>query len=109
MMTLKRKFQFIAIKSSIKILPVCCVDKECKWRLCATKLGNYYLFELRIYNSTHTYSLDMISRDHCHASSGLNGESIREIYEGVDRQYRPKYIIVDIQSKYNMGISYGKT
>ena len=96
MIALKRKFQFRIVKSSTKILLVCCVDKECKWRLRVTKLGNYDLFEIMIYNSTHTSSLDMISRDHRHARSGLIGESIREKYEGVGCQYRPKDIIVDI-------------
>ena len=71
-------------------------------------LGNYALFEIRIYNSTHTCSLDMISRDHRHASSALIGENIREIYEMVGHQYRPKCIIADIQSKYGVGISYDK-
>ena len=71
-------------------------------------MGNYDLFEIRIYNSTHTCSSDMISHDHRHASSGLIGESIREIYEGVSHQCRPKDIIADIRSKYDMGISYDK-
>ena len=66
------------------------------------------MFEIKIYNSTHTCSLDMISRDHRHASIVLIGESIREIYEGVGCQYRPKDIVVDIQSKYDVGISYDK-
>ena len=50
----------------------------------------------------------MISRDHHHASSGLIGKSIRKIYEGVSHQYRPKDIIVDIRSKYDVGIRYDK-
>ena len=50
----------------------------------------------------------MISRDHRHASRWLVGESIREIYQGVGRQYRPKDIVVDIQNKYDVGISYHK-
>ena len=50
----------------------------------------------------------MISWDHHHGSSGLIGESIREIYEGVGHQYRSKDIITDIRSKYDMGISYDK-
>ena len=50
----------------------------------------------------------MISRDHRHASSGLIGESIREIYEGVSCQYPPKDIIADIRSKYDVRISYDK-
>ena len=80
------------------ILLVCCVDKECKWRLHATKLGNFDLFEIRIHIQ-HTLIGFMISRDHRHASSGLIGEIIREIYEGVSRQYRLKDIIADIRSK----------
>ena len=83
MIALKRKFQFKTLKSSTKLLHVGCVDKECKWRLCAIKLGNSDLFQIRKYHSTHTCSLDMISRDHRHASSWLIGESIREIYQGV--------------------------
>ena len=34
------------------------------------------------------------------------GESIREIYEGVGCQYRPKDIIANIRSKYDVGINY---
>ena len=87
MIALKRKFQFKTLKSSTKLLYVGCVDKECKWRLRVIKLGNSNLFQIRKYHSTHTCSLDMISRDHHHASSWLIGESIREIYQGVGRQY----------------------
>ena len=93
---MKRKFQFGLLKALTKILLVCYIDKECKWRHRVTKLGNYDLFEIRIYNSIDTFSLDMISRDHCHASSGFIGERIREIYEGVGHQYCPKDIIADI-------------
>ena len=64
MITLKRKFLFRIVKSLTKILLVCCIDKECKWRLRSTKLVNSDLFEIKIYDSTHTYSLDMISHDH---------------------------------------------
>ena len=105
---MKRKFQAKTVKSSTKILLVCCVNKECKCQLHATKLGNSDLFEIRIYNSTQTCNLDMISHDHCHTSSGLISESIREIYKGLGRQYRPKDIIADIRSKYDKGISYDK-
>ena len=66
---LKRKFQFKTLKSSTKLLHVGCVDKEWKWRLRAIKLGNFDLFQIRKYHSTHTHSLDMISRDYCHASN----------------------------------------
>ncbi|RVW54259.1 hypothetical protein CK203_080126 [Vitis vinifera] len=51
----------------------------------------------------------MISRDHRHASCWLIGESIREIYQGVGHQYRPKDIVADIRNKFGVGISYGKT
>ena len=108
MIALKRKFQAITVKFSTEILLVCCVDKECKWKLCVTKLGNSDFFEIRIYNSIYTCGLDMISRDHHHTSNGLIGEIIREIYKGVGRQYCPKDIIVDIRSKYGVGISYDK-
>ena len=50
----------------------------------------------------------MISRDHRHASSGLIGESMIQIYEGVSCQYRPKDIIADIRSKCDVVISYDK-
>ena len=87
MIALKRKFQFKTLKSSTKLLYVGCVDKECKWRLHAIKLRNYDLFQIKKYHSTHTCSLDMICRDHRHASSWLISESIREIYQGVGHQY----------------------
>ena len=55
------------------------------------KVGNSDLFEIRIYNSTHTLiTWDMISRDHRHASSGLIGESIREIMKGLAVNIVPK-------------------
>ena len=38
----------------------------------------------------------------------LIGESIREISQGVGRQYRPKDIIADIRNKYGVGIRYDK-
>ena len=109
MIALKREFQLKTLKSLTKLLYIGCVDKECKWRLLAIKLGNSDLFQIRRYHSTHTCSLDMISRDHRHASCWLIGESIREIYQGVGHQYRPKDIVADIRNKFGVGISYGKT
>ena len=73
-----------------------CVDKECKWRFCATKLGSFNFFQVMKCHPMHTCRLDMMSRYNCHASSWLVvGESMRQTYQ-VGRQYRPKDIIGDI-------------
>ena len=84
------------IKSTTKLLVLQCVDNECKWRFCATKLGSFNFFQVMKCHPMHTCRLDMMSRYNCHASSWLVvGESMRQTYQ-VGRQYRPKDIIGDI-------------
>ena len=83
MMTLKRKFEFKTTKSTTKLLLVECFDKECKWRVRATKLGISNMFQIMKFYSTHTCRLDMMSRDNRHASSWLIGESIKETIKGL--------------------------
>ena len=100
MITLKRKFEFKTTKSTTKLLLVECFDKECKWRVPATKLGISNMFQTMKYYSTHTYRLDMMSRDNRHTSSWLIGESIRETYQRVGCEFRPKDIVADIQKQY---------
>ncbi|WJZ85788.1 hypothetical protein VitviT2T_005306 [Vitis vinifera] len=108
MMALKRKFEFKTTKSTTKLLLLECFDKECKWRVCATKLGISNMFQIMKFYSTHTCRLDMMSRDNRHASSWLIGESIRETYQGVGCEFRPKDIVVDIRKQYGIQISYDK-
>ena len=60
------------------------------------------------YYSTHTCRLDMMSHDNRHASSWLIGESIREIYQEVGCEFRPKDIVTDIQKQYDIQINYDK-
>ena len=55
MVTPKRKFQFKTTKSTTKLLLVVCLDKECKWRVCATKLGISNMFQIVKNYSTHTF------------------------------------------------------
>ena len=44
----------------------------------------------------NTCRLDMMSRDNRHVSSWLIGESIRETYQEVSCEFRPKYIVTNI-------------
>ena len=54
MMALKRKFEFKTTKSTTKLLLVEFFDKECKWRVRATKLGISNMFEImKFYSNTH--------------------------------------------------------
>ncbi|KAL6337579.1 hypothetical protein AAG906_037172 [Vitis piasezkii] len=108
MMALKMKFEFKTTKSTTKLLLVECFDKECKWRVRATKLGISNMFQIMKFYSTHTCRLDMMSRDNRHASSWLIGESIRETYQGVGCEFRPKDIVADIRKQYGIQISYDK-
>ena len=61
MMVVKRKLQFKTTKSTTKLLLVECLDKECKRRVRATKLGISNMFQIVKYYSTHTFQLDMVS------------------------------------------------
>nr|CAN66712.1 hypothetical protein VITISV_041525 [Vitis vinifera] len=104
MMALKRKFEFKTTKSTTKLLLVECFDKECKWRVRATKLGISNMFQIMKFYSTHTCRLDMMSRDNRHASSWLIGESIRETYQGIGCEFRPKDIVANIRKHFFMSI-----
>lgn len=78
MAALKIKFQFKTMKSTTKLLLVECLDKDCKWRVCATKLGISNMSQIMKYSSTCSCQLDMVFHDGRHASSWLIGEIIRE-------------------------------
>ena len=107
MMALKKKFQFKTKKSTTRLLLVC-LDKECKWRVHATKLGISTMFQILKYYSTDTCQLNMVSHDSRHASSWLIDESIREAYQGVGCEYRPRDIIENIRKHDGVEISYEK-
>ena len=50
----------------------------------------------------------MVSYDNRHASSWLIGESIRETYQGVVCEYRPREGITNIRKLYGVVINYEK-
>ena len=50
----------------------------------------------------------MVSHDNRHANSWLIGKSIRETYQGVGCEYRPRNIITNIRKKYGVEIDYEK-
>ncbi|RVX21185.1 hypothetical protein CK203_001778 [Vitis vinifera] len=56
----------------------------------------------------HQLYSNMMSRDNRHASSWLIGESIRETYQGIGCEFRPKDIVADIRKQYGIQISYDK-
>ena len=66
------------------------------------------MFQIVKYYSTHTCQLDMVSYDTWHVSSWLIDESIRETYQGVGCEYRPRDIIQNIRKQYGVEISYEK-
>ena len=66
------------------------------------------MFQIVKYYSTHTFQLDMVSHDSRHASSWLIGKSIRETYQGVGCDYRPRDIIQNIRKQYGVEINYEK-
>nr|CAN70818.1 hypothetical protein VITISV_037122 [Vitis vinifera] len=94
MMALKMKFEFKTTKSTTKLLLVECFDKECKWRVRATKLEIFNMFQIMKYYSTHTCRLDMMSRDNRHAKQ-KSPSTITDIVTDCDNQFKYFFMSID--------------
>ena len=78
LLAFKMKFQFNVDRSCKKYFNVSCVDPNCKWMVCSSKLRNSEAFMIRKYISKHTCSLDYMQSGHRQASCNMIGMCIRD-------------------------------
>ena len=103
-----KKFEYKTFKSSKNLLVVTCVDKNCKWCLCAVKVNNCGMFEIKKYYHVHSCSHDVSKKDHRQASVKLIAQNIQFKYDGSSSSYRAADIWQDFQQQYGYNISYHK-
>ncbi|KAK0584741.1 hypothetical protein LWI29_017845 [Acer saccharum] len=108
LLSIGNHFQFKVKKSTKTLLVMSCIVKDCKWRICATKLKDCESFCVRKYLPNHTCSLDAFHFDHRQASSKLIGHCIKSKFEGTSQSYRPNDIIDDMKKQCGMTLGYNK-
>ena len=106
---LDKGFEFKVKKSCSQRYEIGCVDDSCPWRIRAARIEGLELFSIRVFKHEHKCSAveNMIS-SHRQATSRLIGDQIKQKYDGIARQYRPREIIFDWNRQHGIKISYEK-
>ena len=107
-LAMKKKFQFVAKRSTKEVLFVRCIDNKCGGRLRAVRLKDSNIFKIKKYVKVHSCSLEFLNRDHRQAKSWVVGELIKSKFKEVGRLYKPHDIIEDMRQDYDINISYEK-
>ena len=71
--------QYKIVKSKLRALTAVCVDKECKWRVRFTMLGQSSYFTTTKYNSTHTCSFQLRRSVKREASYNVIAEKVKSM------------------------------
>ena len=108
-MAMKSNYEFKVHKSCTQRFEVKSVDDNCKWRLRVARIEGLDFFFVRVFKNVHECSQVMnLHPGHRQASCRLVGDEIKQKYDGIARQYRPKEIALDFQNQYGVRISYEK-
>nr|XP_025625498.1 uncharacterized protein LOC112717770 [Arachis hypogaea] len=79
----------------------------CDWLIRASLIRKKDCWEIRRYNGRHTCTMGMISQDHSKLDSDTVADSIMPLVE-TDPSIKVKFIIAEVQSRFNYTISYRK-
>ena len=109
MYAIKYNYEFKVYKSCTQRFEVKCVDNQRQWRLRAARIEGLEFFSIRVLKNVHNCSVvNNLKSGHRQASSKLVGDEIKEKYDGIARQYRPKEIVFDIDKQHGVRITYTK-
>ncbi|KAK2654767.1 hypothetical protein Ddye_014623 [Dipteronia dyeriana] len=96
-------------RSNKTMLHLVCLMDNCTWKLRAVRRDEVTYFQVRCFFNEHTCPLEEIHRHHRQASAVISGEVVVPGLQQQDgRLMRPKDIIVDIKTMYDIQIMYSK-
>ncbi|CAH9130179.1 unnamed protein product, partial [Cuscuta epithymum] len=103
-------FQYRTKTSCPMVLHVVCVDyPNCKWAVRAVCIDKVSLFQVKRFDSEHTCPIDVCQRNNRQATSRLIAELIKHEYgDPSNKPYPPKSVMLDMQTKYGIYMSYKK-
>ncbi|CAH9124156.1 unnamed protein product [Cuscuta epithymum] len=103
-------FQYRTKTSCPMVLHVVCVDyPNCKWDVRAVCIDKVSLFQVKRFDSEHTCPIDVRQRNNRQATSRLISELIKHEYgDPSNKPYPPKSVMLDMQTKYGIYMSYKK-
>ena len=105
---IKNNFEFMVKKSGTDVWYVTCKDPDCGWKLRGKKLARSSVFEITVYNSVHTCSLDIREKDNRQAAPWVVGHLIKKKFATDGTGYMPNSIRVDMKKDYGVNMSYMK-
>ncbi|KAG7636019.1 MULE transposase domain [Arabidopsis thaliana x Arabidopsis arenosa] len=105
---IRRKFNFITVKSCPNIVLAVCVSHTCPWRVYATKLEDSERFEIKCATQQHTCSVDARGDFHKQVSTAVIGQLMRTKYLGVGKGRRPNELRKMLRDEFSLNVSYWK-
>ncbi|XP_062088924.1 protein FAR1-RELATED SEQUENCE 5-like [Humulus lupulus] len=107
LISIKKFFEFVTIKSNQTRLVVRCVVPNCEWYMRASKYGNGDFWMVRKYVKDHTCPIDVALNDHRQATSKLVSDCVTNLLRD-DATTCPKKIVAHMLRDYGVHISYFK-
>ncbi|KAK2649588.1 hypothetical protein Ddye_017077 [Dipteronia dyeriana] len=106
---MRQKFEWKVKRSNKITLRLVCLINNCTWKLRAGRRDEETYFQVRSFVSEHTCPLEEIHRRHRQASAVIIGEVVAHRLQQQDgRLMRPKDIIADMETMYDIQILYSK-
>lgn len=108
MLAMRKSFQYRVFETSRSRWVVKCKAGDCTWKLRGNKLPNSDMFEVSVYVSTHTCSIDAPASGQLQAAPWIVGHVIKHKYSLQSTSYTPRNIIEDVRKEYGINLSYEK-
>lgn len=108
MLAIRENFNFKVQRSTTKLFVAGCTEENCKWILRAVKVRDSTSFQIRKFVKDHSCLTETRDKEHRHANSWLIGQLIKSKCQGMNRTYKPKEIIEDVQRELGVKLSYEK-
>ncbi|KAK2645931.1 hypothetical protein Ddye_021126 [Dipteronia dyeriana] len=106
---MRHNFEWKVKRSNKTTLHLVCLMNNCTWKLRALRRDKATYFQVRSFINEHTCPLEEIHRHHRQASAVIIGEMVAPRLQQQDgRLMRPKDIIADMKTMYDIQIMYSK-
>ena len=94
---MEKRFKFKVKKLCSQRYEVGCVDDSCPWRIRAVRIKGLELFSIGVFKNKHKCStIKNMILSYRQANSKLIDNKIKQKYDGIVQQYRPREIIFDL-------------
>ncbi|KAL5551517.1 hypothetical protein UlMin_001693 [Ulmus minor] len=101
-------FEYKVVKSNKTLYVVKCINENCKWWVCASKLHNSGYFIIKKYHGAHNYSLASRNMNHRQETYKMIRQKFTSQYVGVSNDPTPKGLVGLVRENFKVGVSYRK-